>query len=423
MLNEHPGTISTDDAPASFVPIHSVPRYPREFELLLSCSPGERNGEAERLRKVLGSGLDWHLVFRLANWHHMVPLLYWSLARVEVPVPSEVMGALKTAFIQNVGRTLAMTGELLTIIDLLSQRDIMAVPYKGPVLADRLYGHIALRQSADLDIIVQKRDVENAREVLIERGYEPSVMVIGANHDFQVESRYSERFDRPESVVELHWAFTNKDVAFPFNLEDLIPRLVEHSVVGRRALVFSPEDSLLILCVHGAKHSWDRLEWICGIASLIDGARQLDWDALIDRAIETHSSRRLHLGLALAHDLYQVRLPDRALGAIRGDELIPELARHVTLNIFDGQRNTVGTHSFGTLDHDLFHWRLADRTGDRLRYAAYRMLNPSRPERWSTVKVGNRSIPLHALTRPFGLILKGVQVGWRRARGISGGTS
>lgn len=399
-------------------PFHALPHYPKEFELLLCCGgPRMHSQKVERMQVVLAEGLDWELVFRLAYWHHMLPLLYWNLIHVDAPVPAWIMESLKRAFNQNVRQALAMTGELLRIIDLLGERKIVAVPYKGPVLADRLYGNIALRQSADLDIIVRRCDVEGARDILIQRGYVPSVMVIGANRDFQVESRYSERFDRPDSVVELHWAFTNKDVVFPLTLDNLLPRLTEHVLFGKKSiLAFSPEDTLLILCVHGAKHSWDRLEWICGIAELIDTA-QLDWSGLIARAIETRSSRRLLLGLSLSHDLYGVRVPGRVQETIKNDGEIRALLLHVTSLLFDGERNKTGAHSFGTLKHDLFHFKLADRIPDRLRYVAYRVTNPSRPERWSAVSIGRRSIPIHAFTRPVGLVAKIIHAAWRRARG------
>lgn len=395
-----------------------LPRYPKEFELLLCCGGSLlRSTRGSRMQELVHEDLDWDLVIRLAHWHHMLPLLYWNLTLLEEPAPAGFMESLKRAYLQNVGRSLALTGELLAINDLLTEKGIVVVPYKGPVLAERLYGSIALRQYADLDIIVRKEDLETAREVLIERGYLAAEMVTGATHDFQVESRYSERFESPSTVVELHWAFTNKDVAFPLTLRELMPRLQEHALGGKRKmLVFSPEDTLLILCVHGAKHSWDRLEWICGVAEHVAKNVHMDWETLIDRAVETRSSKRLFLGLSLSLRLYDLALPDRVLGKIDGNGEVANLVDHVTSTFFDGKRVTVGTHAWGTIDHDLFQFKLADRLTDRIRYVLYRVTNPSRPERWFAISIGRRSVPVHVFTRPFGLIGRMFRAGLARRR-------
>jgi hypothetical protein len=397
---------------------HVLPQYSREFDLLLCCGgPRMHSQRRADLQSLIQDGLDWDLVLKLAHWHHMLPLLHWNLSHADASVPAPVLETLKRVFNYSARLALAMTGELMALIDVLGEEGILTVPYKGPVLSERLYGNIALRQSADLDIIVRKRDVESVRDILMERGYVPSVFVDGANHGFQVESRYSERFDRPDCVVELHWAFTNKDVAFPLTLDAMAPRLAEHSLVGKRKIpVFSLEDSLLILCVHGAKHRWDRLEWICGIAELIGANRRLDWNELFSRAVETRSSRRLCLGLALAHDLYGIDLPEHVRELVKSSGELSDLLTQVTSLMFDGKRVKSGTHAFGTIQHDLFHYKLADRMQDRLRYVAYRVTNPSRPERWSAVSVGGRVIPLHVFTRPFGLVARMIRAGLARGR-------
>jgi hypothetical protein len=238
-------------------------------------------------------------------------------------------------------------------------------------------------------------------------------MLHTATEEFRVESRYSERFDRPGSVVELHWAFTNKDVAFPLSLDDLFPRLVQCTVSGRSIPVFAPEDALLILCVHGAKHSWSRLEWICGVAELLHGL-EIRWDAVLGRARETKSLRRLLLGLRVSRDLYGCPLPEDVMKEVTGDDQVGALARAVTSSLFDGGEEVDGLHTFGTLDHDLFHFRLGDGLQDSFRYLMYRITTPSRPEEWSTVSLGKRSISLHSFTRPFGVVSKVIPALWRR---------
>jgi hypothetical protein len=349
----------------------------------------------------------------------MLPLLYCTLTRADghdsnVEVPSETIDALRAAYVRNVGRVLRMTWDLLAILDKMEEAGVMVVPYKGPVLSSRLYGHLGLRPSVDLDVVVKKDDLQSARTILMELGYTPSVLLAGANHDFQVESRYSERFDRPNSIVELHWAFTNKDVAFPLTLNDMSSRLTTHLVAGRKVPVFDLEDTLLVLCVHGAKHGWAHMEWICGIAELLHWEDEISWSDLLTRASETKSLRRLLLGLCLAHDLFRAPLPEDVKVRIREDGKVSALAAIVTSSLFDRDTGEENLHTFGTLEHDLFHFRLGDRFHDSIRYLTYRMTTPSRPERWSTIPIGTHSIKLHSFTRPFAVLIKLLPAIWRR---------
>lgn len=405
------GTLSRPQAP-----LHPIPSFTPEMELLLCCGgPRVQAINRERLERICASDLDWQLALTLAHYHHLVPLLCWNVTQLGLDEPgADIKEMLKDTFIRNGRWSLTMTAEFLNILQAMENSDILTVPYKGPVLASRLYGNLTLRQSADLDIVVRRSDVERARVVLIDLGYTPFVMLHDANHDFQVESRYSERFDRPGSVVELHWAFTNKDVAFPLSLEDLADRLGTHHVSGRPIRVFSPEDTLLILSVHGAKHGWGRLEWICGVAELIHSEEGLAWPDVVERASETRSLRRLLLGACLAHDLYQAPLPDEIEERIRRDPQVTALAASVTSSLYDGHKEVQGIHTFGTLDHDIFHYRLGDRLPDSLRYLLYRVTTPSRPERWSTITIRGRPVTLHSFTRPFGILAKLIPAIWRR---------
>ena len=406
-----PVTRTRDDA--LHRPFHALPPFCPEMQLMLSCG-GPALRERTQFGSLLEDELDWELVSRLATWHRLVPLLYWNLSHSgQEQVPDGVMESLKILFSRSVERSLRFTSELLMILGTFEDRGIKAVPYKGPVLASRLYGNVALRLCSDLDILVRRSDVEKAREVLLDRGYEPWKALEAANHRFQLESRYSERFDRLDSTVELHWAFTNKDVAFPLSLEDFLPRLQEYVIGGTRLAVFSPADLLLTLTVHGAKHFWNRLEWLCGVAELLSMEEELDWDELLTRAKAARSERKLLLGLALAHDLYGVSLPPAVVQRIREDSRIPQLATQVTNFLFDGLRNTQGVESFGRLEHDLFHFMLGDHLRDRLRYLGYRMTTPSRPERWSTVSIRGRPLSIHAFTRPFTVMGKLIPALWK----------
>jgi hypothetical protein len=303
---------------------------------------------------------------------------------------------------QNAGRALQLTAVLLRILRLFAEEEIAAVPYKGPTLAAHIYGTIARRQTGDLDILLRKTDIYRARELLLANGFQPRYPDTPGTLAFRMSSRYSEELLSPDNVqVELHWAFANRDVPFPLKLEDLLPRLDTISIGPSTVPTFRPDDLLLILSVHGAKHRWDRLEWIAGIAELLRSP-EWEWPELIRRANELGARRTLFLGMLLAHDLLEAPIPEDVLAAVRSERWIQRLATDVRERLLSAKSGAGGGEG-GVLSRNLFQFPLQQSFRDQLRYLGYRFTTPNRPDSWKTVTVGERSLPIHALTWPFRL--------------------
>jgi hypothetical protein len=382
----------------------SFPAHAAEIELLLLCARTELAPEQKaRLQALLQQGLDWSYLQNTARMHGMLPLVYSHATAVDGGSGERPeLAQLDYYFRVNASRALQLTGALLRILRLFGTEDIPAVPYKGPPLAARIYGSIALRQAGDLDILLRKQDIYRARALLLANGFRPRYPDTPGTLAFRMASRYSEDLVGPDNVqVELHWAFANRDVPFPLKLEDLLPRLETFSIGQSPLPAFRRDDLLLILSVHGAKHRWDRLEWIAGIAELLR-SRDWDWDELIQRANEFGARRTLFLGLCLAHQLLDAPIPENVLAEIRSEPWINRLARDVHDRLFNA-KNGVGGGDGGVLSRNLFQFPLQQSFRDQLRYLAYRLTTPNRPDRWRTVTVGERSLPIHALTWPLRL--------------------
>ncbi len=77
----------------------------------------------------------------------------------------------KNYIIVNLINSLALVEQLLRILELFKNSGIKAVPFKGPVLAKRLYGDISLRCYVDLDIFISGNDAEKAVDILLANGF------------------------------------------------------------------------------------------------------------------------------------------------------------------------------------------------------------------------------------------------------------
>lgn len=338
-----------------------------ETELLLCCSRTCLDAKTiARIGTLLQEDIDWPHLLRTARSHGMMPLLYWHLnATCPERIPKATLNQLRGHFHANAQRNLFLTGELLALLKLFEAHGIQAVPYKGPALAASAYGNLALRQFRDLDILVRKQDALNAKDLLIAQGYRPSVHVTQAQEAAYLRSQYEYELLREDgkAVVELHWGVTPRYFSFSLDFDRLWERLMPVSLASTIVWAFAPEDLLLILCVHGAKHCWRRLEWICSVAELVGAYEKIDWNQLMAQASTLGSKRMLLLGLVLASDLLGAALPAEVLQVAQADRTVGALNELVQQRLFLEM-----TERPGVFETALFHLKARERLRDRIRY-------------------------------------------------------
>ena len=375
-----------------------------ELLLVLRCARLQPSpDELAALSALVRSPLNWPRVLRLAAWHRMVPLVHWRLKALGwTGVPSAIVEELTDAFLSNAALSLQRASTLLDLLAALGREGIAALPYKGPAMAAQLYGNVALRQAGDIDILVSRSHAVRARELLLGLGYSPRHPIAPNAVDFMIRSRYHETLEHPERpTVEVHWSFTNADISFPVGLEDLLANARDVQLGGRIVRVFGDDDQLLILAVHGAKHRWGRIEWLCSFAELVRRADGLDWERLVARARALGVERRLLLGLHLASDVLDAPVPEWVEEAARRTPHLAALAAEIQEELWEHAQFSSVAEREASIPKDWFQLRVSDGWRERLRLIAYRATTPTQPEDWSPVTVGHVLFPAHAFLRPF----------------------
>lgn len=379
-----------------------------EIQLLLYCARAVRSPEAAaRTKALLQESMDWEYLLRTARRHGVAPLLYWHLgATYPDAVPENVLGRLRDHFRVNSLQNLFLTGELLRILNAFETREIPAIPYKGPTLAASVYGNLALREFNDLDILVHRRDVPKAGEVLASIGYQPRYQLTRTQEAAFLRSQREHPFRRYDgkSVVELHWEIAEKHF-FPLDNERLWERLNRIPLAGNTILNLSPENMLLVLCVHGARHAWERLEWVCDVAELIRVHREvMGWEQLMARACTLGNERMLLLGLYLANDLLGAALPKEVSQRVQADPTVKALAEWTCEQLFretDRPAGFLEGHEGAPAFH-IFHLKVRERLQDGIRYFISKP-TALRGEDWELLPLPKFLFPLYYVLRTIRL--------------------
>ena len=342
---------------------------PIELDLLLHCARTCLDSQRiQRVTSLLQDSLDWATVTQMAFRHGVMPLLYRSLQTTSPSlIPPATFGQLQNAFRQNMVRNAFMARELVTLLDLFTAHGIMAIPFKGPTLAVLAYGHLSLRQFGDLDFFVPKRDIPRAATILFSHGYQARDQ---SNHECPSDplAEKYHTFIRKDGLVgvDLQWMIADNHFSFQLDHEDWQTGLGPVSLSGSSVMSFPPEVMLLILCVHGSKHQWTRLQWVCDVAELLRAFPELDWERVTRYASRYGSQRMLALGVLYAHDLLGTTLPTEVLGRFAQDEEAASLVRDLRPQLdSDGE----GVHD--SVDPSVFYLWMRGCWWDKVKYAIY----------------------------------------------------
>jgi Uncharacterised nucleotidyltransferase len=289
----------------------SLPRHPANIAELA----GERNDQQSLLGLAETHGVIGHLAAALAD----VPGLRSSTA---------FLASLRARQRVHVLSTLAMTAELFRILKLFRQSGIECAVVKGPVLALRAYGDPAVRQYADLDLLVRNSDIARAAEIFLAAGYQSRVPA-AAIRAGKVPGEYVFRGPETKIIFELHTERTLRYFPLPLPIDDYFQRRTSLLLDGHAVPALSAEDDFILISVHGATHFWERLMWICDVAAMVQNHAELDWKRIRQSAAKVGAARMVRLALLLAERMLRVPVPAEMNREVAGDSACARLAQQI----------------------------------------------------------------------------------------------
>ena len=381
------------------------------FDLLCALAGAELAPERiERIANWNRSALDWSEVLRLAEHHGVLPLAARNLIEHGRGLPSEIERSLRSAYEATLRRNLWFTAELARIMQHFERRQLRAVPFKGPALALSLYRDPGLRSFSDLDFLISPADFEPAKQALAEIGYRPSADLTPAVERLWLHTGYERSFDGAagKNLVELQWALLPHFYAVDLHsddlrVEDLLARAGRTVAGGREVPCLSPEDSVLVLSLHAAKHLWTRLIWLSDIAETLrpqSRTQTIDYSRVFSRARALGIGRILGVSFWLVKNVLRAELPKPAEETIAADPRVPALGSEFAERLARG-----AAYNFESTEYFRLILKLRERRGDRLRYLWRLVWTPGVGE-VAAVRLPEALFPLYRVVRIGRLLRK-----------------
>ena len=155
-------------------------------------------------------------------------------------------------YYENIGVNTLMLNALKEIAQACHTHNVRMVPLKGADLLLNVYENIGHRQLSDLDVLIEKSDLEIFRKVMHELGFVETPM-LPRKAAVLVDHPSPYLYTRKGLNVDIHLKL-NKKKQFDLNVEDIWNRVTqthfENVVIWRLEKI----DFLIHLCVHLHKH-------------------------------------------------------------------------------------------------------------------------------------------------------------------------
>ena len=250
------------------------------------------------------AGLDMELFAGAARFHGVAPLVHHRLLAAGLDSATALEESARTQLMRH-------------LIDIATLREVKAeldgagvdwLAFKGPVLATA-YENPHLRSYADLDLLVERRQLPESLEALMAAG----CTMIDRNWPLIDEQTRGEMslMSRQFVPLDLHWTFINEprtrtSVRLP--VRDMLARRVPVKVGGVVVPGLAAPDELAYVAMHALLSGGHRLVWLVDLDRLVRN-RSLDWDEVVRAAHTDGLSLPLAIGLERARRYLGARVP------------------------------------------------------------------------------------------------------------------
>lgn len=146
-------------------------KYGISMALMILCTRIHfKNAEIDDLNAYIESNdIEWPDVFKTCRKHQICPLIYKILlkAKLNESIQKQISNQLKKFTLQS----FEQAKETERLIFLLKENNISVITYKGTAFSKQFFGNISMRQSSDIDLVIDSDDIPQAIKILEKDGF------------------------------------------------------------------------------------------------------------------------------------------------------------------------------------------------------------------------------------------------------------
>ena len=292
-----------------------------KVQLMLDLSR-EKLQAPEQLRNRL-KNVDWTAFFALCREHELDGVVASHILADQLAILPDFW---QDAYEKERVHLEFLKNKAADICRVMDENGIRMVVLKNGGIMSDMVSDPAACPMEDIDSLVRKADFKKAHQILMDNGFHFEFRSEFEQEDLESAFRDGSteyRIDTPKGETmwfELAW----RAVAGRWIRRDLEPdtdalMAASYHAPGTGVGILSPEDNLLQVCVHTAKHSYVRAP---GLRLHLDVERivahkPIDWELFLEKVAAAHVKTSTYYSLYLAKLLFETPVPDSVLAALK----------------------------------------------------------------------------------------------------------
>ncbi|MEI7824922.1 MAG: nucleotidyltransferase family protein [Chlorobiaceae bacterium] len=349
---------------------------------------------------------EWTRLIDLAMKNGVSQMLFTALKRMGIAAPAPHAERLRSLHLASAVNNTKRIHELDKILQALEAASITVIPVKGAWLSEAIYDNIALRGMADIDLWIQRYDIDTAKSVLAALGYSINDKQQNrpqALHDALIGE--TSLFKQESPIVELHWRiFHGEWLRHTARIDDAL--ILQRTLPLKSEYVrqLSCEDAIIHIAVHLAVNHYMSMSGLRALLDLNAVRKKLNvkWPLVARRAKEWQVATPVWLVLTMLDQLFVD--PDHTLPL---KELQPSRLHRSLLGRFVTPFSMVDGVDIKGPKRFLFLFALVDHPLDALKLL-WQGVAPDRT--WLTLRYGLQDAPkwrvfLQRLWHPLSIAL------------------
>ena len=257
------------------------------------------------------TSVDWNKLNKMTIYHRIRPVVYEAFRQVNF----------NNNFTENLGlfakrqsiKNLVDSQEVLYILKFLNQHNIPALPYKGQVFLECLYQNKSLRESCDIDIIVQPQNAIKALKLLLADGYQLSVggeptddLLERMYHFYGREVGLDKKTMGSKNVhIDFHWGINESFHEYPIGVDDFFGEAQQSDFHKTQLLLPSTNGIFkMLLNHHGGRGCWLKLKDICDFIAFRNVYSQFSTEKMLEIAQKMEMVNTLKQGINLSDTFF-----------------------------------------------------------------------------------------------------------------------
>jgi hypothetical protein len=234
-----------------------------------------------------------------------------------IRVPDGVRNSLKDHFDRAKRKSLSQYAHAAQVTKDLLEMSVAVIPYKGTNFASRYYESMFLRESIDIDFLVDKNDLSVIENYFAKNGY--AIMTpIPEQFTAYYVNYFKDHVYAPGKTssenkfsIEIHWRlldrFAGNYPAYDFFYPELSTIGVNYTMMPTLSPTY---DFLITASNHFVKDMFVKFKHIIDIACLLQKeGRNLNQEIIYETTRKYGFEKKMNMGLSLVNDLTGLSLP------------------------------------------------------------------------------------------------------------------